>query len=83
MAKNWTSHVIKGLVESAPVGLVAFLSGIAVQVLAQASGIASVSSVPVSAIVPVFTIAGAGLGLMNGISHSLDDEDNNHNNNNK
>lgn len=40
-------------------GLGGFLGGFALTILAQASGLAAVASVPIVAILPIFTVLGA------------------------
>jgi len=59
---------LQGVIRSATGGLGGFIGGIAVQVIANAAGISSVAGVvPVTYILPVFTIGGIALGFADGL----------------
>jgi hypothetical protein len=66
LALNIKSYFRAGLY-AAFGGIGGFVTGFALQVLAQAAGVTSVSTVPVAAILPLFTTLGFVLGFGAGL----------------
>ena len=80
MARNYTDALLAGLIESPFTGLVSFMSGIGVSVLAAVSGMSGITVsgavvVPTSAILTIFTASGVVLGLAHGIVQAFKEQD--------
>jgi len=61
-----TNKLLKAGAHGAAGGLGGFMFGLGIQAVAQAAGVAAVSTVPVSAILPVFTVLSIVLGFASG-----------------
>jgi len=61
-----TKKLLKAGAQGATGGLIGFLSGLGIQAVAEASGLTAVSVVPVSAILPIFTVLSIVLGFAAG-----------------
>lgn len=63
-----TAQLVKAGADGATGGLGGFLMGFGIQAVAQAAGVGAVATVPVTAILPVFTILSIVLGFASGLA---------------
>lgn len=72
--KSYGAHLLSGLIISPFLGMVGFLSGIAVTALTAASGLSSISTVPIGDVTAIFTAMALVIGFGWGVKSSMDDE---------
>jgi len=63
-----TEKLVKAGAHGATGGLAGFLFGLGIQAVAEAAGVAAISTIPVGAILPVFTILSVVLGFAHGFT---------------
>jgi len=61
-----TRRLLKAGAHGTAGGLVGFLSGLGIQAVAEAAGITAVSTIPVHALLPIFTVLSIVLGFASG-----------------